>query len=479
MSAAMRLALTHGAYLLATALFILGLKQLSRVRTARRGNTLAASGMLIAIVATLLTARDINPTWIAAGLVVGSGIGLAMAHWVAMTRMPELVALFNGLGGAASAAVAWAFMAQAPLSADAHLATTLGHHTVVVIFLSLTIGTLTLTGSLVAFGKLSGVLPGRSLLLPARHVLNLLLAVGLIGTAVAASYFAPGALALHRFAVVVLIAAALGILLVVPIGGADMPVVISLLNSYSGLAASMAGFVLLSQSKPSAYLLIIAGALVGAAGLILTNLMCRAMNRSLINVLVGGFGETSSGQAGAEEYGTVTSTSAEEAALVLEAAQRVILVPGYGLAVAQAQHALAEVAQHLIARGVSVSYAIHPVAGRMPGHMNVLLAEAKVPYELLFDLDQINSEFAQTDVAIVVGANDVVNPAAIDEPDSPIYGMPVLNCHEAHSVIVIKRSLSPGYAGIKNPLFERDNAMLLFADAKAALTDTLKALRES
>jgi NAD(P) transhydrogenase subunit beta len=391
-----------------------------------------------------------------------------------MTDMPELVAVFNGLGGAASTFVALSYcVLEGPLTLDTP--------TIVSVMLSLLIGTVTLTGSLVAYGKLSGKLPGGSILLPARHVINLALfvGIGMLGWWIAGSD-STGA-ALTALALATLLSAALGILLVIPIGGADMPVVISLLNSYSGLAAAMTGFVLIQTGNDGANMLIISGALVGAAGLILTNIMCKAMNRSLLNVLTGGFGETagaSTGGGGNDEYVGVTSTSAEEAAMLLDGAELVIIVPGYGLAVAQAQHVLAELDELLTENGTEVRYAIHPVAGRMPGHMNVLLAEASVAYEKLYDLDEINGEFKNAQVSIVVGANDVVNPVANTDPESPIAGMPVLNVNESQSVIVIKRSLSAGYAGIKNPLFEADNANMLFADAKVAIQDMVKEVKD-
>ena len=473
--------LIHGSYLIAAALFIFGLRRLSRVKTARGGNAYAALGMLIAIVTTLVATTNLGWIWIATGLIVGSIIGAFLARWVEMTKMPELVAFFNGVGGAASTAVALAYFFTIPFGNGFKLSDRIDGYIILVVYLSVIIGTLTLTGSLIAFGKLSGKLPGRSILLPGRHVINIIVAVSVIAGAVVASYVVSNTThTITGMLVVAGLSALLGVLLVIPIGGADMPVVISLLNSYSGVAASMAGFVLIVQDRPSAYILVISGALVGAAGLILTNLMCKAMNRSLVSVLVGGFGETSAtaGPAGADAYTSVKSFSAEEAAMILEGAELVIVVPGYGLAVAQAQHALGELAQVLEKRGTKVHYAIHPVAGRMPGHMNVLLAEANVPYEQLFDLDEINSEFKNAQVSLIVGANDVVNPAATNDPASPIAGMPILNSHEAQNTIVIKRSLSAGYAGIKNELFEYDNTMMLFADAKAALVDITRELKE-
>jgi len=351
---------------------------------------------------------------------------------------------------------------------------------VIAIGLSILVGMVTLTGSLVAYMKLSGKIPGKPVTLPARHLINIGLGLVVVACVALAGYVVTGGFSVTFLVVVMTVASGiLGVLLVIPIGGADMPVVISLLNSYSGIAASMAGFVLLQQPQGSegAMMLISSGALVGAAGLILTNLMCKAMNRSLLHVLAGGFGDTG-GSDDQSEYKNITSFSAEEAAMLLDGAELVIIVPGYGLAVAQAQHACAELDQVLTDRGTTVKYAIHPVAGRMPGHMNVLLAEANVPYEKLCDLEDINPEFKNCDVAIVVGANDVVNPVALEDPKSAIAGMPILNCFEARNVIVIKRSLSPGYAGIKNTLFEMDNTMMLFSDAKKALTDMVKEVKD-
>ncbi len=480
MNGAQPLFAIHGAYLIAAAMFIFGLRRLSRVRTARSGNLLASFGMLIAVLATLAAMTDIGWIWIAGGLAAGSAIGALLARWVEMTKMPELVAFFNGLGGAASAAVSLAYFFSLDLVAGSTLNGVIDGYVVLVVFLSVIIGSLTLTGSLIAFGKLSGRIPGRAILLPSRHVLSVLVVAVLVVACVLCAYVATStAGAVAWMLVVVSVAMLLGVLLVIPIGGADMPVVISLLNSYSGIAASMAGFVLLVKNEPCAYMLVISGALVGASGMILTNLMCKAMNRSLGNVLLGGFGETSTGGGGGkDEYTGVKSSSAEEVAMLLDGAELVIMVPGYGLAVAQAQHALAELDELLEARGTEVRYAIHPVAGRMPGHMNVLLAEAAVPYEKLYDLDQINSEFKNADAAIVVGANDVANPAAVKDRESPIWGMPILNTHEARNVVVIKRSLSPGYAGIKNELFEYENATMLFDDAKQAILEVTKEVKD-
>jgi NAD(P) transhydrogenase subunit beta len=450
-------------YLLSTILFIFGIKRLSKVKTARRGNALAAVGMLLAIIGALLELGVVDYRWIAGGMVIGTIIGLLFAIRVQMTSMPEMVALFNGFGGIASALVAtsvyWDLVVERGATGTVY--ETLGTDEAITVMLSILIGGITFTGSLIALFKLQGTLKnGQPILLPARHYITfglLLASFAFGGIAVAAA--APDSIVwVLSLAAVSLI---LGILLTIPIGGADMPVVVSLLNSYSGVAASMAGFVI---GNP---LLIIAGAMVGAAGLILTQIMCVAMNRSLLNVLVGGFGVTDGGGGGgSDEYTSVTSCGPEEAAMLLENAESVIIIPGYGLAVAQAQHAVRELADLLKERGTKVTYGIHPVAGRMPGHMNVLLAEADVPYEELLEMDVINSEFKNTDVVIILGANDVVNPAATNDPSSPIAGMPILNAHEARSVFVVKRSLSPGYAGIKNELFEYDNTMMVFGDAK-------------
>lgn len=473
----------NGAYLLAAALFILGLRRLSRVKTARSGNTYAAVGMLIAIVATLVGTTHIGWVWVISGLLVGTAIGALLAKKVEMTAMPELVAFFNGLGGGASVFVALAVFFGYPLGdyPSLRLGDLISWHIVLVLFLSIVIGSVTLTGSLVAYGKLSGKVPGRSILLPGRHVLNIILGLGAVAAGVVGAWvFIDATAIVLAFLGVAVLASLLGVLLVIPIGGADMPVVVSLLNSYSGIAASMTGFVLVTQGEPSAYMLIISGALVGASGLILTQIMCKAMNRSLASVLVGGFGETSGVPAkkGSDEYTSVKSSSAEEAAMLLDGAPLVIIVPGYGLAVSQAQHALAELDELLTKAGTTVKYAIHPVAGRMPGHMNVLLAEANVPYEKLFALEDINGEFKNSQATIVIGANDVVNPAAAKDPASPIYGMPILNAHESQSVIVVKRSLSPGYAGVKNELFEYENATMIFADAKDAVQDMIKEMKD-
>lgn len=477
MSAFLESSLVPTLYLLSAVLFIYGLKGLTRVRTARRGNAISAMAMLVAVVATLIEMGQFDLQWILVGLIVGGLIGAVVATKVAMTSVPEMVALFNGSGGAASgfvaASVLWRQVIET--SSGETPAALLGTVPGLTTILSLLIGCLTLSGSLVAYLKLAGKMRGAPILLPGRHVFNALLLLGVLGVGGYAIFSIGDVSTLTTVAcAVVVMSLLLGISLVIPIGGADMPVVISLLNSYSGLAAAATGFMLSNN------VLIISGALVGASGLILTQIMCVAMNRTLANVLFGGFGAepTSAGGGGKEEYNNVRSFSAEEAALVLENAERVIFVPGYGLAVAQAQHTVRELADHLQKRGAEVTYAIHPVAGRMPGHMNVLLAEADVPYEQLLEMDVVNPEFKNTDVAIVVGANDVVNPAAIKTQGSPIYGMPILEVYNAATVIVIKRSLSPGFAGIKNDLFEYDNTMMLFADAKKAVQGILTEIKE-
>ncbi len=449
-------------YLAAAVAFIVGLKQLGSPRTARSGNRIAALGMLAVIIITLATEDVVNWVTIGAGLAVGTALGAWFALRVQMTSMPQMVAAFNGFGGLASALVAAVAVVEVDLGS-------IPPETSVALLASLIIGAVTFTGSFVAFGKLQGVLPGRPLLFPGQNIINAALLIAMVGIAIRAgvraealSYWAVGGLAL-----------VIGVLAVIPIGGADMPVVISLLNSFSGLAAAAAGFAI--ESNP----LIIGGALVGAAGLILTVQMTEAMNRSLANVLFAGFGSgAAAGTDSAIGERPVKRATAEDVAIALRYAQSVIFVPGYGLAVAQAQHALRELADALEEEGIDVQYAIHPVAGRMPGHMNVLLAEADVPYEQLLDLEQADPRFPHTDVVLILGANDVVNTSARDDPSSPIYGMPILNVDRAGQVIVVKRSLSPGFAGIDNPIFYEDKTLMFFADAKAALEETLKALKE-
>lgn len=448
------------AYLTAGVLFIVGLKGMTSPRTARRGNRISALGMLLAIVVVVidLLNLDADLAWgvVIAGMVVGSGIGLFLAIRVQMTEMPQLVATFNGFGGGASALVA----AATVVATGAVLPT----ETAVTVSLSLVIGSITLTGSFVAFGKLQAIIPSRQIAIPGGTVTNGLIAAAIVVSATVAVVNDSAA----AFWVATVLAAILGITAVLPIGGADMPVVISLLNSLSGVAAAMAGFVINNQA------LIVGGALVGAAGLILTLEMAVAMNRSIPSILFSQFG----GGATADDIGSkpVNRATSDDVAIALAYAERVVIVPGYGLAVAQAQHAVKDLANALEQRGIEVTYAIHPVAGRMPGHMNVLLAEADVSYDLLLDLDQANPRFSQTDVVLIVGANDVVNPAAKNDPESPIYGMPILDVDDARTCIVVKRSLSPGFAGIDNPLFYEDTTLMFFSDAKKALEDVLVAL---
>ena len=451
------------AYLLSAALFVFGLKRMGSPATARQGNRMAALAMLIAIVATLVEQEILSWTLIAVGVVLGSLFGAIAARTVKMTDMPQMVGIFNGLGGGASGVVAAAEFFR--LGGGE-----LGFEAGITILLSTLIGAVTLSGSFIAFGKLQRFISGAPLTFPFSRTLNAVLFLAIL---VIAAMQVTGEATVTMYLVLTGLALLLGILLVTPIGGADMPVVISLLNSYSGLAASAAGFVLQNM------ILIISGALVGAAGLILTTLMCKAMNRSLANVAFGAFGAADSTGARITpgEGKTVRDVDAEQAAMVLAYAQSVIVVPGYGLAVAQAQHDIRKLSDLLQERGVDVKFAIHPVAGRMPGHMNVLLAEADVPYTQLFDLDEINGEFKSTDVALIVGANDVVNPDARN-PDSIIAGMPILDVDEARSVIVMKRSLSPGFAGIDNPLFYLDRTMMFFGDAKGSMVELVREAKE-
>ena len=457
----MNITLASFLYLIAAVAFIVGLKRLQSPVTARRGNQLAALGMLIAIVVTLLVTDIISPWIVVAGLVVGGAVGGFLAQKVEMTAMPQLVAAFNGFGGGASALVAAAEF----LTVDS-----LPLRTDITIVLSTVIGAVTLSGSFVAFGKLQGLISGQPVGYPGQKLGDPLVAAIIVGLSV---WVVLGGSALVLW-LLVLTAMILGVIRVLPIGGADMPVVISFLNAFSGLAASMAGFVIESNA------LIISGALVGASGLILTNIMVKAMNRSLGNVLFGAFGAAAmEGGPGAIGEKPVRSATADDVAVTLAYASSVIVVPGYGLAVAQAQHNLKELTNMLEERGVEVRYAIHPVAGRMPGHMNVLLAEADVEYDKLFDLDQIQDDFPRTDVALIVGANDVVNPGARDDETSPIYGMPILDVDKATTSIVIKRSLSPGFAGIDNPLFYMDKTLMYFSDAKRAMTDLVAAVKEA
>ncbi|MBO6795366.1 MAG: NAD(P)(+) transhydrogenase (Re/Si-specific) subunit beta [Balneolaceae bacterium] len=452
-------------YLVATAFFIRGLKLLNSPQTARRGNMLASVGMLIGIVVTLFDKQIVSFELIIIGVLIGGLIGVVLAKKVAMTAMPELVAVFNGFGGGASALVAWGELARY------ESITAIDSTGMVTIGLSVFIGSLTFTGSFIAFGKLKGFISGNAITFPGLNVINI---GSMIAVLVLIVLYAMDPGNTNLFWVILGVSLLIGVTSVIPIGGADMPVVISLLNSYSGIAASMAGFVLGNN------LLIVSGALVGAAGLILTNIMCKAMNRSLANVIFGSFGGdgASGGGGGADGDKTVRETSAEDLAIQVAYASKVVIVPGYGLAVAQAQHIVKEVASNLEERGVQVKYGVHPVAGRMPGHMNVLLAEADVPYDLLYDMDQINPEFASTDVVLIIGANDVVNPMAKTSPGSPIYGMPILDVEDAKRTIVFKRSLSVGYAGIDNPLFYAEKNQMFFGDAKKSLQALNEALKD-
>jgi len=462
------------AYLVSAICFIYGLKMLSHPRTARNGNMIATLGMLIAIVTTVLSGTMLNIKMIAIAMVIGSIIGAFFAVRVEMTQMPQLVAIFNGFGGGASALVASSEFIK---NSDSLFTpgTEVSILLLVSIILSLLIGTLTFTGSFIAFGKLQGLVTTKPVTFTGQQLFNAIIAVVII----IASYMIP-TYGLNSFYTIVFLSGLLGILLVIPIGGADMPVVISLLNSYSGIAAAMTGFVLYGAGEQSAgSALIICGSLVGASGMILTQIMCKGMNRSLANVIFGAVGgDDSSGGSSEGQQLNIKSYSTEEAAMIFDAAEKIIVVPGYGLAVAQAQHAVREVAEFLEGKGKKVLYAIHPVAGRMPGHMNVLLAEANISYEQLKDLDEINPEFEDCDVALVLGANDVVNPAARSDQSSPIYGMPILNVDKARTVMVNKRSMNAGFAGIQNELFGYDNTIMIFGDAKDMLTQLLNDLKE-
>ncbi|MEE9270330.1 MAG: NAD(P)(+) transhydrogenase (Re/Si-specific) subunit beta [Candidatus Krumholzibacteria bacterium] len=454
-------------YLVASVLFIMGLKGLGHPRTAVRGNLLGAVGMFLAIVVTLIDRRVLSFEVIIAGVVVGALVGSILAVKIQMTAMPQLVALFNGFGGGASVLVAGAALIEAGVISGGSLSSQLAVATVATGL----IGAVTFWGSLVAFGKLQEVISGNAIHFPAHQVVNTILVAACLAVGVMIVRD-PSATMLYW--VLVGLSSVLGVLLVIRIGGADMPVVIALLNSYSGLAAAATGFVLSNN------VLIIAGSLVGASGLILSNIMCKAMNRSLTNVLFGKLAPAAGSATADEVYaGKVKSTSAEEVAMLFDTAQRVVFVPGYGMAVAQAQHAVRDLANLLESKGITVEFAIHPVAGRMPGHMNVLLAEANVEYDKLKELDEINPTMDQVDVAIVVGANDVVNPVAKTDPKSPIAGMPIIEVDKARTSVVIKRSLSPGFAGIPNPLFAADNNLMFFGDGKKAILELIAAVKEA
>lgn len=457
-------------YLVASVLFIIGLKGLSHPRTAVRGNLLGALGMLIAVVVTLFHRRIVSFELIIAGMIIGGAVGAILAVRIRMTAMPQLVALFNGFGGGASVLVAGAALVETRVSVlgSALIPTSMTQMTVATAASGI-IGAVTFWGSLVAFAKLQEIISGNAVLFKGQQFINAIIAIAALVLAVLV-VLNPEQILIYW--IMVAIASILGVLLVIPIGGADMPVVIALLNSYSGLAAAATGFVLGNN------VLIISGSLVGASGIILTNIMCKAMNRSLYNVLFGVLGPTDSTAAADDIYeGKIKTTSAEEVAMLFDTARRVTIVPGYGMAVSQAQHAVRDLANLLESRGIYVDFGIHPVAGRMPGHMNVLLAEANVPYDRLKDLDDINSSIEQTDVALVIGANDVVNPLARTDPKSPIAGMPIIDVSKARTVVVIKRSLSPGFAGIPNPLFAADNTLMFFSDGKKAFIELIEAVR--
>ncbi len=448
------------AYVASAILFILGIRMLGSADTARKGNQLSSLGMLVAVVATLLS-QGLDYKWIAIGVTIGAVIGLVAAKKVKMTSMPEMVALFNGFGGIASLLVAaYGFSDPGQDGHDAFQA--------LVICLAVAIGAITFTGSMVAYLKLAGKISGKATLFPLQKLINALVLIAIVGLGAVLAGNLPGIgefaiRPIEAFAWLVGLTLLLGILGVLPIGGGDMPVVIALLNSFSGLAASAAGFVIQNN------VLIVAGCLVGASGLILTVIMCKAMNRTLGNVLFGGFGANSSGASG-EVEGEMKPVSVEDAYYVLESATSVVFIPGYGMAVAQAQHAVKELGEILEENGCEVAHAIHPVAGRMPGHMNVLLAEADVPYEQLREMDDVNPTIATVDVAVVIGANDVVNPAALEDEGSPIYGMPIINAHQARNVFCLKRGQGKGFSGLVNRLFFRENVRMLYGDAKETIT---------
>ena len=443
-------------YIVAAILFIVGLKFLGSPATARKGNVISSIGMAIAVIATLFS-KGLNFELIIGGFVIGGLIGAVVARKVEMTSMPEMVALFNGFGGLASLFVGWSAL-MATASPEVFF--------LVTVFLSILIGGLTFTGSLLAYGKLSERISGRPFVYAGQRIVNSGILLAVLACAV---LFIQNPADQNWLYLAVGLSLLLGVMFVLPIGGADMPVVISLLNSFSGIAAAAAGFAI------GNILLIVAGSLVGASGIILTNIMCKAMNRSLSNVLFSGFGTVSTSSGPVIEQGEVKPMSADDAYYVLEAASSVVVIPGYGMAVAQAQHVVKELQELLEHNGAEVVYAIHPVAGRMPGHMNVLLAEADVPYDLLLEMDQINPRMETFDVAIIIGANDVVNPAAREVESSPIYGMPVINADQAQTVFVLKRSMASGFAGIDNPLFFKENTRMLFGDAKETLGNLVKA----
>lgn len=474
----MSAALINLIYIASSILFIFGIKKLSSAETARRGNAMSAVGMTLAIVATLLY-MGLEWWMVLLGMAIGSAIGWIAAARVAMTGMPEMVALFNGFGGLASLLVGGAEFVKLRVSGIDHYLDALkaqsgvvvpGWFALVAIGLTMLVGGLTFTGSMIAYGKLSAKLSGKPMLFPGQKALNfLLIAAALVGIALVV-IGGGNPLALYAGIGVIVLSLVIGVMMTIPIGGGDMPVVISLLNSLSGVAAALAGFIILNN------VLVVAGCLVGASGIILTVIMCKAMNRTLGNVLFGGFG--ASGATGKAVEGEMKPASTEDAYYVLEAAQSVVFIPGYGMAVAQAQHAVKELAHILEEKGAEVRFAIHPVAGRMPGHMNVLLAEADVPYEQLQEMDDVNAIMPNVDVAIVIGANDVVNPAAMDDPASPIYGMPIIKAHEARTVYCLKRGKGTGFSGLENALFFGENTRMLYGDAKQTITDLVAQFKD-
>ncbi len=458
------------AYVLATILFILALGGLSNQETARRGNWYGIIGMSIALVATVLWSVTANHMLLGGALVLGGVIGLIAAQRVQMTQMPELVAILHSLVGLAAVAVGYASFLGHTGGYDGAMKTIHDIET----YIGILIGAVTFAGSVIAFGKLSGRIGGKPLTLPARHWLNLALLLAAIWFGYAFVQESAAGGGLQPLVIMTVIALLFGLHMVLAIGGADMPVVVSMLNSYSGWAASAIGFMLGND------LLIVTGALVGSSGAILSYIMCRAMNRKFLSVIAGGFGTgggtTAAASGGGEEQGEIVSIDPDETAELLLDAKEVMIIPGYGMAVAQAQHVVFEITKKLREKGVNVRFGIHPVAGRMPGHMNVLLAEAKVPYDIVYEMDEINDDFPDVDVSVVIGANDIVNPSAMEEPDSPIAGMPVLECWNGKTSIVLKRSMATGYAGVQNPLFFKDNTRMLFGDAKDTLDAVNKAL---
>jgi H+-translocating NAD(P) transhydrogenase subunit beta len=453
------------AYLIASVLFIIGIKYLGKTKDARKGNVISAVGMVIAIAVTLFTLEVLTLLEIGIAILVGSAIGLYYAQKVAMTKIPEMVALFNGFGGLASFAVA---LSDYYFKRDTDLAS-LDAINLTSILVSILIGAVTFTGSMVAYLKLDGKVSGQPITFKGQHLLNLLLLIAFVAASVLV-FLDPSQV--NYIVILVVISLLLGILTVIPIGGADMPVVISLLNSYSGMAACATGFILSNN------VLIVAGSLVGASGIILTQIMCKAMNRSLVNVLLGGFGQTVAAGGADGPAVVVKEIGVEETAMLFDSASSVIVVPGYGMAVAQAQHVIRELMEQCEKRNINFRFAIHPVAGRMPGHMNVLLAEANISYDKLIEMDDINDDFSNTDLVFVVGANDVVNPAARTNPQSPIFGMPILNVDKARTVIVSKRSMGKGYAGVENELFGYPNCLMLFGDAKQTITKVVSEMKD-